>query len=167
MRKWLILLLCSIFIIAGCGTAKKEEAPPPPKSQPDTAHIIVDDKDISLQVSRQVRKFTSMKALQTQEGYEIVGISVKIENKGQNQFEISPDFVTLISSDSTKYKYSELTSITGKGGFRKVTLPPDYEGGGLLLFEVKKGIPAEKIQYTDKSGHNLSVKLEKAEETNV
>ncbi|MFZ5640637.1 MAG: DUF4352 domain-containing protein [Bacillota bacterium] len=166
MRKWIIVLLCTLFLIAGCGTAKKEEAPAP-KSEPNTTHITADDKDISLEVSRQVKKFDSIKALQSQEGYEVVGISVKIENKGSQPVEISPDFVTLITSDGTKYKYSELTSITGKGGFRKVTLPKDYQGGGLLLFEIKKGIPAEKVQYTDKAGHNKTLKLDKVGETNV
>lgn len=168
MRKWFILLLCTLFLAlaSGCGTAKKEEAPAP-KPEPNTTHIIVEDKDISLEASRQVKEFKNSPVFQTQEGYEVVGISLKIENKGSNPIDISPDFVTLITSDGTKYKYSELTSITGKGGFRKVTLPRDYQGGGLLLFEIKKGMPAEKVIYTDKSGHNITVKLDKVGETNV
>lgn len=166
MRKWFILLLCSIFLIAGCGTAKKEETPPP-KSEPNTTHIVVEQKNISMEVSRQVKEFKNSPMFQTQEGYEVVGISIKIENKGPNPLEISPDYVTLVTSDKAKYKYSELTSITGKGGFRKVTLPKDYQGGGLLLFEIKKGIPAEKVRYTDKAGHDISVQLNKVGETNV
>lgn len=166
MRKWFILLLCTFFLIAGCGAEKKEETPPP-KAEPNTTHITVEDKDLSLEVSRRVRSFSGMKNLQSQEGYEIIGISVKITNKSKNPVEISPDFVTLVTADGTKYKYSELTSITGKGGFRKVTLPNDYQGGGLLLFEIKKGIPAEKVLYTDQSGHNLPVKLEKTGELNT
>lgn len=166
MRKWFIMLLCSIFLIAGCGTAKKEDTPPP-KSEPNTSHIVVEQKDISLEVSRQVKEFKNSTMFQTKEGYEVVGISIKIENKGAKVVEISPDYVTLVTSDKTKYKYSELTSITGKGGFRKISLPKDYQGGGLLLFEIKKGIPAERVLYTDTSGHDFNVPLNKTGETNV
>lgn len=167
MRKWFILLLCTLFLASGCGTAKKEEAPAPkPESTPST-HIVVENKDITLEISRQVKEFKNSPMFQTQEGYEVVGISLKIDNKGKNSIDISPDFVTLVTSDGSKYKYSELTSITGKGGFRKVTLPTDYQGGGLLLYEIKKGIPAEKVIYTDKAGHNITIELNKMGETNV
>lgn len=162
MRKLFTVLLCIILMVfSGCTSAKKEE--PAPKSvQPDTTHVTAEDKGVIISTSREVRDMTQM-IKPTKEGNTVFGILVALENNSRADVPISPDFVTLKTTDGTTHKYSpELTNskILGKSAFSNRTIPPDYRGGGLLIFEVTKGVKAESLTYKDNSGHNMSLNFQ-------
>lgn len=169
MKKLIVMLLfLSLMIASGCANTKDKPAPPKPPEQADTAHLTAEDKGLAISVSREIR---SLAALNTyaKEGYEIVSTSVAIENNTKDNVPISPDFVTLKTTDGTEYKYIEsLTDkITSKAAFKAVTLPPQYRGGGLLIFEVKQGSDAETITYKDTIGHDMNVKFKTDAKTNT
>ncbi|GAB4267157.1 hypothetical protein [Thermincola ferriacetica] len=165
MKKYIIVILCVAFLLAGC-TGSKVPAPKP-DTTPNTNHLTAQKDGITLEVSRELKTFPK-NMLATKEGYDIVGLSVIVINKSQQNVPISPDYVTLVAIDNTTYKYSEITeSVTGKGAFRKVTLPPDYRGGGLLLFEIKKGIKINKVIYKDQMNHEFNINFESGESSSV
>lgn len=157
MKKLFLLLLCALFIVAGC-TEKK----PPVQignDKPKTDHLISEQDGVTVEVSNELKTFPKS-MISTKEGYDVVGVSVIVVNKTKDNLPISPDFVTLVSMDGTEYKYSEITSITGKGAFKSVALPPEYRGGGLMLFEIKKDVKISKVLYKDDQGHEITILYE-------
>lgn len=157
----LMLLLVCIVTITGCTDNKKNEpAPKPPEEQKvDSEHLTAEQQGITLSISRQLRSMSGM-ITSTKENHEVKGLLVKLENASQNNIAISPDFVTLKTTDGTEYKYSpQLSEILGKSSFIKRQVPPDYEGGGIILFEIKKGAVPQEVTYKDDSGHNMVVKF--------
>ena len=171
MKKLFTLLLCSLILIsAGCG--KTETKNPPPASdteeKADTAHLTAEDKEFKLSVSKEIRSLTAMN-ISTKDGYDVVSILVAIENVSKDNVPISPDFVTLKTSDGAEYKYSqEVTQkITSKSAFKEVVLPPDYRGGGLLLFELKKDSVPETLTYKDNSNHEMTIQFPSKTKTSV
>ncbi len=171
MKKLFIMLLCLLIaVFAGCTSAKKNEVPPP-QSRPDTdtIHLTAEDKGMVLSVSRNIRPIPQMN-IYTKEGFEVVSILVKVENNSKADIPVSPEFVTLQTSEGTAYKYSPSLTQTqpvGKSAFTSRTIPPDYQGGGLLIFEIKKGSRAESLTYKDTSGHNLTIKFPQDVKTNI
>lgn len=162
MRKLFTVLLCIILLVfSGCTNAKKENTAPKPV-EPDTAHVTAEDKGLIISTSREVRDMTQM-IKPTKADNSVFGILVAIENNSKADVPISPDFVTLKTNDGTTHKYSsELTNskILGKSAFVSRTIPPDYRGGGLLIFEVKKGLKVDSLLYKDNSGHNMTLNFQ-------
>ncbi|RJQ41322.1 MAG: DUF4352 domain-containing protein [Nitrospiraceae bacterium] len=161
MKKLTVILFSILLLVsAGCAGSKKKEPVPVPPSQPDTSHLTAEDKGLEVSISREMRALTGMIA-SSREGYEVYSIQVAVANNSKDNVPISPDFVTLKASDRTEYKYSpDLTeTVTSKAAFKEVTLPPDYRGGGLLIFELKKGSVMENLNYKDDSGHDMTVKF--------
>ncbi len=170
MKKLLVAFICLLFTFsAGC-TAKKKETPPPQTRQDiDTVHLTAEDKGMVLSVSRNIRSIPQMNVY-TREGYEVVSILVKVENNSKADIPVAPDYVILKTVEGDEYKYSPSLTQTqpvGKSAFTKRTIPPDYQGGGLLIFEIKSGSKAESLIYKDTSGHNMTVKFPQNAKTNI
>ncbi len=164
MKKWFLLFLCMSLLVSGCWSSK--QTPPPKTTQPNTNHISAEQGGVKVEVSRELRTFPKS-MIATKEGFDIVGISVVITNNSKENVPISPDNITLVAVDNTQYKYSEVTSITGKGAFKAVVLPPEYRGGGLLLYEIKKGVKIDKIVFKDKLNHDITIKFDTSMQTNI
>lgn len=162
MRKLFTVLLCIVFVVlSGCTSTKKEEAAPKPV-QPDVSHVTAEDKGVTISTSRDVRDMTQM-IKPSNAGNSVFGILVAIENNSKADVPISPDFVTLKTSDGKTHKYSaQLTNskILGKSAFTSRTIPHNYRGGGLLIFEVNKDLKAESLFYKDNSGHNMTLNFQ-------
>lgn len=162
MRKLFTVLLCILLMVfSGCTDTKKEDPAPKPE-QPDTTHVTAQDKGVILSTSREVRDMTQM-IKPSKAGNTVFGILVAIENNSKADVPISPDFVTLKTNDGKTHKYSaQLTNsqILGKSAFTNRTIPPDYRGGGLLIFEVNSGSKAASLIYKDNSGHNLTLNFQ-------
>ncbi|PKM81323.1 MAG: hypothetical protein CVU89_09940 [Firmicutes bacterium HGW-Firmicutes-14] len=162
MKKFLILvIIISLTAFIGCSKTKQQgSAPEPPPEQPDTAHLTAEDNGLALSISREIRSLSGMN-ISGKDGYEVVSIQVAVDNNTKDNVPISPEFVTLKMTDGTEYKYSpELTqTITSKAAFKEVTLPPDYRGGGLLIFELKKGTIPDSLIYADNKSHEIPVKF--------
>lgn len=163
MKKISVLLLClSVLFFIGCSQSENQQAPPPPPSaENDAAHLTAESNGFKLSVSRELRSMSQL-IKSTKSGYDVVSILVKVENNTKNNIPVAPDFITLKMSDGTVYKYSsELTDNgpLGKSAFVKRTIPPDYNGGGLLLFELKPGSIAQTLNYKDNSGHDMTIKF--------
>ncbi|WP_418792386.1 DUF4352 domain-containing protein [Phosphitispora sp. TUW77] len=163
MKKSIVLLL-SIFILilAGCSKTAPKTPPSAPNTEEnaDAAHLTSEDKNLKISVSKEIRSLTAMN-INTKPGYDVTSILVAIENVSKDNVPISPKFVTLKTTDETEYKYSEeLTmKITSKSAFKEVILPPDYRGGGLLVFEIKKDSVPDTLSYKDNSGHEMTVQF--------
>jgi len=168
MKKLLVLILCILLpVLAGCASDKKEQpVPKPPKT--DTTHLTAEQRGITIKVSREIRNLSRM-IKSSKEGHQVVSLQVAVENDSKDNVSISPDFVTLKTVDGTEYKYSpDLTeTVTSKASFKKVTLPPDYRGGGLLIFEIKQGAKIESLQYKDGAGRDIPIKFSSEEKTNI
>ena len=168
MKKLFILILCfSLLALAGC-TAKKKKPVPKPPAEFDTVHLTAADKDLTLTVSRDIRTIPGTNTY-TKAGNEAVSIPVKIANNSKANIPVSPDSVTLKTNDGIEYKYSaSLTeAVTGKSSFKNRSIPPDFQNGGLLIFEIKKGSKAENLTYKDKLGHNLVIKFPTEPKSNI
>lgn len=169
MKKFITLLLCiTLFVFNGC-TSKKPATPKPPVEATDPSHITAEDKGFVVSTSREVRNMTQM-IKPTTPGNDVLSVLVKIENNSKSDFLVSPDFVTLKTDDGSEYKYSsQLTNSQplGKSAFSKRPIPPDYMGGGLLIFEVKAGSKADSLNYKDDSGHNMTLKFATQTKSNV
>ena len=170
MKKILTLLLCfSVLFFAGCTAAKQQETRPKPQAETDTTHLTAEDNGFKLYVSREVRALSKL-IKSTKQGYDVVSIMVKVENNSKANIPVSPDFVTLKTTDDAQYKYSATLTQggpVGKSAFTKRTIPPQYNGGGLLLFEIKAGTKAQTLTYKDTSNHNLTIKFPTGKKTNV
>ena len=168
MKKLFVLLLCfSLLAFAGC-TAKKKEPVPKPPAESDTVHLTAADKDLTLTVSRDIRTIPGTNTY-TKAGNEAVSILVKIANNSKANIPVSPDSVTLKTNDGIEYKYlASLTeAVAGRSSFKNRSIPPDYQNGGLLIFEIKKGSKAENLTYKDKLGHNLVIKFPTEPKSNI
>lgn len=171
MKKILLILLCfNLIIFTGCTSSKKSQIPAPkPPAESDTAHLSVEDKGIVVSVSKEVRNMTQM-IKPDKSGFDVVSVLVKIENNSTTKVMVSPDFVTLKTDDGKEYKYAAaLTagSPLGKSAFSKRPIPPEYRGGGLLLFEIVAGTKAESLIYKDDSGHFVTLKFQTGTKSNV
>ncbi len=160
MKKTIGLLLCLLLpVLTGC-TSEKKEPPAKPPIQADTAHLTAAANGLDMSVSREFRSLSAMN-IYAKTGYEVVSVQVALENNSKSNVPISPDFVTLKMTDGTTYKYSPALTdnITSRAAFKKVVLPPDYRGGGLLIFEIEKGSTAETLTYDDKAGRKMTIKF--------
>jgi hypothetical protein len=162
MKKLFTVLVCLAFLVfTGCFTPENK-VPPPLKSKPEvaSAHLTADNNGLLMSVSRKVRQMSAMN-IYTKAGYEVVSISVSLENNTKENIPISPDFITFKAVGGTQYKYSaKLTEqITSKASFKKVNLFPNYRGGGLLLIEIKSGTNLESVTYKDSSNHEITIKF--------
>ncbi len=171
MKKLFILLLSVlIIVVAGCSKSETKSPPPEPNTQEkaDTAHLTAEDKEFKMSVSKEIRSLSAMN-IYNKEGHELVSVLVALENVSKDNVPISPEFVTLKTADGTEYKYSaELTrQITNKSAFKEVVLPPDYRGGGLLLFELKKDSPPDTLTYKDDSNHEMTVQFPSQVKTSI
>ncbi|MBU7007668.1 DUF4352 domain-containing protein [Phosphitispora fastidiosa] len=171
MKKLFTLLLCSLILVfAGCGKTETKNPPPAPDTEDkaDTAHLTAEDNEFKMSVSKEIRSLTAMN-IGTKDGYDVVSILVAIENVSKDNVPISPNFVTLKTLDGAEYKYSqELTQkITSKSAFKEVVLPPDYRGGGLLLFELKKDSIPETLTYKDEANHEMTIQFPTKTKTSV
>lgn len=168
MKKFVTVFICILTVlIAGCSNPAPKVAPPQPEAE-DTTHLTVQDKGMGLSVSKEVRSMSQM-IPSSKKGYDVVSILVKVENNSKANIPVSPDFVTLKTTDGTEYKYSpQLTDNgpLGKSAFTARTIPPDYSGGGLLLFELKTGSKVQSLTYNDKT-HNMTIKFPVSSQTSV
>lgn len=170
MKRYLSAVLVFLFCfvaISGC-TGTKRMAPPPKKSEKtDSDHLTAEQQGLKLTVSRGLRSMSSM-IKSSKPNYEVKGTLVKLKNNSENNILISPDFVTLKTTDGAEYKYSpELSEFLGKSTFIKRRVPPDYEGGGIMLFEIKSGATPQSLIYKDNSGHNMTIKFNYDTQSNV
>jgi len=161
MKKFVTVFICLLIIlIAGCSDPTPQNTPPQPKAK-DTTHLTAQDNGMGISVSKEVRPMGQM-IPSSKNGYDVVSILVKVENNSKSNIPVSPDFVTLKTVDGTEYKYSQgLTENgpLGKSAFTERTIPPDYTGGGLLLFELKKGSQVQSLTYTDEQNRNMTIKF--------
>lgn len=168
MKKLVTISLCLLLVlVAGCSKPAPKTAPPQNKAE-DTTHLTAQDNGMGLSVSKEVRSMSQM-IPSSKKGYDVVSILVKVENNSKDNIPISPDFVTLKTIDGTEYKYSqELTDSgpLGKSAFTARTIPQDYSGGGLLLFELKTGSQVQSITYKD-NNRNMTIKFPVSSQTNV
>ncbi len=159
MKKLLALLLCiALFVFTGCTEEKPEPAPSP--SVEDTSHLTGEDNGFIVSTTRDIRNMTQM-IKPTKPDYEVISLLVKVENNTKADIPISPDFVTIKTADGEIHKYSStLTNAKplGKSAFSERTIPPDYRGGGLLIFEIKSGLTVDTLHYKDDSGHDITLK---------
>lgn len=169
MKKLIVSFLClATLLFVGCAKSEQKEAPPPPP-QADTSHLTAEDNGFKLSVSREIRQLSQL-IKSNKPGYNVVSIMVKVENNSKANIPVSPDFVTLRMSDGTQYKYSPTLTEgqpVGKSAFTKRTIPPDYNGGGLLIFEIKPGPTAQSLLYKDTSNHNLTIKFPSNVKANI
>ena len=169
-RIFLVSLTILLIIFTGCSKQEPKDQTPPPKSDNlDTTHLTTEDRNLKISVSKKIRSLNGMN-IYDREGYDLVSVQVAVENHSKEEnIPISPDFVTLKTSDGSEYKYSpSLTQqITNKAAFKEVVLPPDYRGGGLLLFELKTGSITDSLTYEDESGHTMTVKFPSNIKTSV
>ena len=169
MKKFVTVILCLLTIlIVGCSSPTPKAAPPQSSAE-DTTHLTAQDNGMGLSVSKEVKSMTQM-IPSDKKGYDVVSILVKVENNSKTNIPVSPDFVTLKTTDGTEYKYSkELTENgpLGKSAFVSRTIPPQYNGGGLLLFELKTGAKVESLTYKDNQSHNMTIKFPATSQTSV
>lgn len=158
-KRFVVLLILLAFFLYGCTPAKEKEVPKTPVI-PETTHLTVEKNGILLSVSPKLRQLAALNN-NAKVGSEVSSIQVTVDNNAQDPVPVSPDFVTLESSNGDKYKYSpELTkSFTGKASFKTISLPPGYRGGGLLIFELPKGIKIKNLLYDDAAGHNMRLQF--------
>lgn len=171
MNKIISVLLClTAVLLAGCSNPAPKTAPPQSQQKAeDTTHLTAQDNGLGISVSREVRSMNQM-IPGTKKGYDIVSVLVKAENNAKSNIPVSPEFVTLKTLDGTEYKYSkELTENgpLGKSAFLARTIPPDYNGGGLLLFELKTGSQVQSLTYKDNQNHNMTIKFPVPSKTDV
>lgn len=171
MKKLVTVILClTAVLLAGCSSPTPQA--PPPKSQQgaqDTTHLTAQSNGLGISVSREVKSLSQM-IPSSKKGYDVVSILVKAENNTKANIPVSPEFVTLKTIDGTEYKYSkELTENgpLGKSAFIARTIPPEYNGGGLLLFELKTGSKVQSITYKDSKNHDMTIKFPTSSQTNV
>lgn len=169
MKKFVTVILCLIIVlIAGCSKPAPKVAPPQPSAE-DTTHLTAQDNGMELSVSKEVRSMAQM-IPSSKEGYDVVSILVKVENYSKANIPVSPNFVTLKTIDGKEYKYSQQLTENGplgKSAFVARNIPPDYNGGGLLLFELKNGSKVQSLTYKDNQNHDLTIKFPASSQTNV
>lgn len=170
MKKLLVIMMCiAIAVLTGCSKPQPQPPAPKPSEQTDTAHLTAEDKGLKLSVTREVRNMTKM-IPSSKEGYDVISVLVKVENNSKDNIPVSPDFVTLKTTDGIDYKYSP--SLTeggpvGRSAFTKRSIPPDYQGGGLLIFELKTGSMVQSLTYQDDKNHKMTIKFPSNTKTNV
>lgn len=158
-KQFSVLLILLVFFVYGCTSAKEKEAPKTPVL-PETTHLTLEKSGILLSVSPKLRPLAALNN-NAKAGTEVSSIQVTVDNNTQDPVPVSPVFVSLESSNGEKYKYSpDLTrSFTGKASFKTISLPPGYRGGGLLIFELPKGIKIKNLLYDDAAGHNMRLQF--------
>jgi len=170
MKKLMVFMLClAIAVLTGCSKPQQQQPAPKPSEQIDTAHLTAEDKGLKLSVTREVRNMTKM-ITSSKEGYDVISVLVKVENNSKDNIPVSPDFVTLKTTDGTEYKYSPALTEggpVGKSAFTKRSIPPDYQGGGLLIFELKTGSMVQSLTYNDDQNHEMTIKFPSNTKTNV
>lgn len=171
--KYFFLVSIAIILLAtGCSRSKTQteidfkpgsEAHPNqvPKAAPkeDPSHITLTKNKITFSVSKKPKYFDK-NMIVPEEGKVVAGLFIAITNDTQEDLLIDPKFVEITTDDGGKHGYSETkTSITGKGAFKIMALPPTYRGGGLLLFEIKDKAEIQSVKYDDHKGHIFNVTL--------
>lgn len=158
MKKLITLLLClGLFVFTGCAGEKPDPAPSPPVE--DTTHLTGEDNGLGISTTREIRNMTKM-IPPTKPGYDVISLRVKVENNTKADVAASPDYVSIKTEDGTTHKYSPTLTNSkpvGKSAFINRVIPPDYQGGGLLLFEIKSGLKVDSLNYKDDSGHNITL----------
>lgn len=167
MKKLVAVFTCLLIFFAGCSNPAPKTAPPLPKAE-DTTHLTAQDNGMGISVSNEVRSMNQM-IPSSKKDHGVVSILVKVANDSKADIPVSPEFVTLKTNDGSEYKYAkELTENgpLGKSAFTSRTIPPDYNGGGLLLFELKTGSQVESLTYKDAT-HNMTIKYPSGSKTSV
>lgn len=170
MKQLTVIILCTaIALFTGCAKPNTQAPEPKPQDQIDTTHLTAEDKGFKMSVTKEVRNMTQM-IPSSKEGYDVISVLVKLENNTKNNIPVSPEFVTLKTTDGAEYKYS--ASLTesgpvGRSAFAKRSIPPDYQGGGLLLFEITTGAQVQTLGYEDDQGHKMIIKFPSDAQTSV
>ncbi|MDD5492587.1 MAG: hypothetical protein PHV60_07915 [bacterium] len=155
-----IFLAMAVLLIAGCAKPSQPKENPQTPEGPDTTHLRGENNSLGVAVSREIKSLSGMN-INGRDGYEVVSLQVSIDNNSKKSVIISPAYVSLQTLDGAIYKYSaQLTqSLTGKAAFKEAKVATECRGGGLLIFELKKGAIPESITYNDQAGHNIPIKF--------